>query len=243
MGNNITETKALILAAGLGTRLAPITNEKPKSLVTVNGQPILFKQIDNLYRNGIIDITIISGYRSDVLEDTVHKKYPDIKMIESIDHASTNNMYSVYLAREAISGCGFLMMNADVFFDECIITDLMACDAPNAIATDIGIYIEESMKVVEKGGRLVQISKDIAPKEALGVSIDVYKFSIEGGTRFFAKCTEYIEEKKELKLWSEVALNDILSEVEFKACPVNGRWVEIDDHADLAAAEALFVEE
>ena len=99
------------------------------------------------------------------------------------------------------------------------------------------------MKVVEKGGRLVQISKDIAPKEALGVSIDVYKFSIEGGTRFFAKCTEYIEEKKELKLWSEVALNDILSEVEFKACPVNGRWVEIDDHADLAAAEALFVEE
>ncbi|HEW9691728.1 TPA: NTP transferase domain-containing protein, partial [Streptococcus pneumoniae] len=53
--------KALILAAGLGTRLAPITNEVPKSLVPVNGKPILMKQIENLYQNNITDITIIAG--------------------------------------------------------------------------------------------------------------------------------------------------------------------------------------
>ncbi|HEV0635705.1 TPA: NTP transferase domain-containing protein, partial [Streptococcus pneumoniae] len=56
--------KALILAAGLGTRLAPITNEVPKSLVPVNGKPILMKQIENLYQNNITDITIIAGYKS-----------------------------------------------------------------------------------------------------------------------------------------------------------------------------------
>ncbi|HGR9172330.1 TPA: sugar phosphate nucleotidyltransferase, partial [Streptococcus pneumoniae] len=60
--------KALILAAGLGTRLAPITNDVPKSLVPVNGKPILIKQIENLYQNDVTDITIISGYKASVLK-------------------------------------------------------------------------------------------------------------------------------------------------------------------------------
>ena len=63
--------KALILAAGLGTRLAPITDDRPKSLVPVNGKPILFKQIENLLKNGITDITVVSGYKGDMLKKTV----------------------------------------------------------------------------------------------------------------------------------------------------------------------------
>ena len=75
--------KALILAAGLGSRLAPLTDNCPKSLVTVNGKPILFKQIENLYENGIVDITIISGYKGESLEKTVHNKWPNINIIHS----------------------------------------------------------------------------------------------------------------------------------------------------------------
>lgn len=243
MNTMSNEMKALILAAGLGTRLAPITNDRPKSLVPVNGQPILMKQIDNLHRNGIFDITIVSGYKAKVIEKTVHAEYPEITIIESINYATTNNMYSAYLACNTFGDHAFLMMNADVFFDASVITTLLKSDAPNAIVTDIGTYLEESMKVCEKNGKLVKISKAIHPEEALGASIDVYKFSKEGGNAFFAKCKEYIEEKKELKMWSEVALNDILSEVEFKACPLDGRWLEIDNHDDLAAAEKLFAED
>lgn len=236
----ISEMKALILAAGLGTRLAPITNDRPKSLVPVNGQPILFKQIDNLHRNGIYSITVISGYRAEMIEKMVHAKYPEIQIIESVNYAETNNMYSAYLARKVMYNHEFLMMNADVFYDSTVITALMAFNEKNAIVTDIGNYIEESMKVIEKNGRLVQIAKTITPEDALGSSIDVYKFSAKGSKLFFDKCAEYIEERKELKLWSEVALNDILTEIKFKACPLNGRWLEIDDHDDLAAAEKLF---
>ena len=98
------------------------------------------------------------------------------------------------------------------------------------------------MKVVEKDGRLIAISKQIMPEDTLGSSIDVYKFSAEGGKAFFKCCREYIEGKKELKMWSEVALNDALSETIFEACPLRGRWLEIDNHEDLAAAEALFAE-
>lgn len=232
--------KALILAAGTGSRLTPITDNCPKSLVPVNGKPILVKQIENLHENGIFDITIISGYRADILEKVVHKDYPEIKIIESSDYAITNNMYSAYLGRVAMAGDGFLMMNADVFFDASVIEKLLAHEAPNAIVVDIGRYLDESMKVSEKAGRLIKISKEIVQEDALGVSIDVYKFSADGGTEFFKKCAEYIEKKKELKKWSEVALNDILPAVVFKACPLNGRWYEIDNYDDLKAAEELF---
>ena len=236
------EIRALIVAAGLGTRLAPVTDDRPKSLVPVNGTPILMKQLDNLHRNGIHDITIISGYKADILEKTVHERYPAVNIVRNADYAATNNMYSAYLGRAAVENHKFLMMNADVFFDASVIAALMDFEAPNAIVTDIGIYNDESMKVVEKDGRLTEISKAIAQQDALGVSIDVYKFYPESGDAFFRKCAEYIEDKNELKLWSEVALNGILDEVEFHACPVLGRWFEIDDLKDLEAAEELFKE-
>lgn len=232
--------KALILAAGFGSRLAPITDNCPKSLVPVNGKPILIKQIENLLENGITDITVISGYKAEILEKAVKEKYADIRIINSVDYATTNNMYSAYLGKESLFGEEFLMMNADVFFDSSVITALLGFKGENAIVTDIGTYMEESMKVIEKDGRLTEIAKTITPEDALGCSIDVYKFSSEGGKAFFNKCAEYIEDMKELKKWSEVALNDILCDVIFEACPLEGRWLEIDNHEDLAAAEKLF---
>ncbi len=232
--------KALILAAGFGSRLAPITDNIPKSLVEVNGTPILFKQISNLYENGITDITVVSGYKAPIMHATVNEKWPEVKFVENIDYATTNNMYSAYMGINEIGITDFLMMNADVFFDASVIKSLKEFDAPNAIVTDIGNYNEESMKVIEKNGKLVEIAKTITKEDALGSSIDVYKFDKAGATAFYNKCQEYIEINKELKKWSEVALNDILSDVDFKACPLDGRWFEIDNHEDLAAAEKLF---
>ena len=235
--------KALILAAGCGGRLAPLTDALPKSLVPVNGKPILLKQLENLYDCGVSDITVISGYRANMVEAAVHDCFRDVNILKSENYRDTNNMFSAYLARNIMSGSDFLMMNADVFMDASVIETLLNFHAPNAIVTDIGFYLEESMKVIEESGRLTHISKDIAEEDALGASIDVYKFSAGAGEAFFKKCAEYIEEKCQLKLWSEVALDGILPEVEFKACPLNGRWYEIDDHEDLAAAERIFQDE
>lgn len=235
--------KALILAAGFGSRLAPITDNLPKSLVPVNGTPILFKQIENLLKNDIIDITIVSGYKADVLEREVHKRYPNVKIVESVDYATTNNMYSAYLGIKEVGTDGFLMMNADVFFDCSVIAGLLYWKSENAIVVDVGSYNEESMKVIQEDNRITTISKKVDRANALGNSIDVYKFGPDGAKAFFKKCAEYIEEKKELKKWSEVALNDILNEVTFEACPLIGRWFEIDNHDDLAAAEKLFAKD
>lgn len=234
--------KALILAAGRGTRLAPLTESLPKALVPVDGKPILLKQLENLYDNDITDITVVAGYRANMVQAAVHDQFRDVNIIENHDYAETNNMYSALLAREAVEGDDFLLMNADVFMDSAVIESLLTFHGANAIVTDIGFYLEESMKVVEADGRIIRISKEIPEDEALGASIDVYKFSAAAGTAFFDRCAEYVE-KGEKKLWSEVALNDILSEMSFEACPLNGRWYEIDDMEDLTAAERIFAEE
>lgn len=236
--------KALVLAAGLGTRLAPITDNKPKALVQVNGKPIIMKQIENLIENGITDITIVSGYKADVLERAIHANYPEINMIESIEFATTNNMYSAYLGLRAMFPDGnmapFYMMNADVYFDSSVITAIKKDTRKNLIVVDYGRYIEESMKVMEKDGKLMAISKQISSKDALGCSIDVYRFAKDGGQAFYDKCVEYIENKNILNKWSEVALNDVMKKVDFYACPIKGRWLEIDNYDDLKAAEKLF---
>ena len=151
--------KALILAAGFGSRLMPITENLPKSLVKVNGKPILFKQIENLMSNGISDITVVSGYKGEVLKEEVGKAFPFVKIIYSKDYETTNNMYSAYLGIRAMGGGEFLMMNADVFFDGSVIKALLDFNYPDAVVTDIGNYLEESMKVTAKDGRITSISK------------------------------------------------------------------------------------
>ena len=232
--------KALILAAGFGSRLAPLTDEKPKAMVEVNGKPILFQQIESLLANGIRDITVVGGYKADYLTEKVRAAFPAVRIVESAEYADTNNMYSAYLVSGSFSGCSFLMMNADVFFDAKVITALLETTAENAVVTDVGRYLPESMKVTEREGRLTHIAKDVPPEEALGSSIDVYRFSPEGGAAFFGCCREYIENRKQRKLWSEVALDDAMKLVPFTACPLRGRWFEIDNFDDLNAAQALF---
>ena len=167
-----TPNKALILAAGVGNRLAPITDRLPKSLVPINGKPIIFKQVENLIDNGVSDITIVAGYKSDMLEEAIHGVWPEIHIVNSTNYSNTNNMYSAWLGIRSMFPDGsivpFLMMNADVFFDSSVLTELLATSSPNAVVVDIGRYIEESMKVVEKDGRLIAISKTITLKKRSG---------------------------------------------------------------------------
>ena len=235
--------KALILAAGLGTRLAPITESCPKTLVKVGGKAILVNQIEALQKNGVFDITVVAGYKAEVLKETVAAMFDRINVITNNDYACTNNMYSAYITKDIFYGEEFLMMNGDVFFDKEIIGSLLAFDAENAIAVDLSKYSEESMKVVCQNGVISHISKVIPQEEAYGCSIDVYKFGKQGGMEFFNKCEQYITVKKDLNKWSEVAINDILHKAKFIPLDIKGsRWLEIDNHDDLACAERLFAD-
>lgn len=235
--------KALILAAGLGTRLRPITNDIPKSIVEVNKTPILFKQIENLKKNNIDDIIVITGYKSDIMIKRINNKYSDIEIIENKDYDTTNNMYSAYLSKDKLYKKDFILMNADVFFESSIIKKIIDDSNPNIIATQVGLYNEENMKVKVDNQEIKNISKNIDREDSFGVSIDIYKFSSEGSKAIFDKMENYIDKQKDLNQWTEVALNDILNNVAFKPCDIeNDKWIEIDNHEDLKEAERIFNE-
>lgn len=237
--------RAIILAAGLGTRLRPITDEVPKCMVPVNGIRIIDKQIDNLHKAGVKDIVIVGGYKADVLKKHV-EQYDGITFVGNSRYAETNNMYSLYLALKHTDGSGFLLMNADVYFDANIITGLLEKDKEDKslIACDRNGYLEESMKITtDKSGKIKHISKQITENEYYAVSIDVYKLNDEAADILTREVCDTIEAKKDENLWTEMALDAIFDKTTFVPYVIRGRWFEIDNHDDLQRAEELFKED
>lgn len=232
--------KAVLLAAGLGTRLRPITNGVPKCMVPVNGMPIIEKQILNLVENGVKDIYVVAGYKREVLKAFLNEKYPFVHVIENEVYDTTNNMFSLYMTMEFVRGAEFLLMNSDVFHDANIESGLINSKETNMVACEYGRYIEESMKITVENGVIQHISKQITPEEAYATSIDVYKIGVEAGNILFDMCIDIIEKQGNCNSWTEVALDQIFSKIEFNPYIIEGRWFEIDNHDDLTAAEELF---
>lgn len=232
--------KAVILAAGLGSRLRPITDKVPKCMVPVNGIRIVDKQIDNLVRNGVKDIYVVSGYKADVLDGHLKSRYPFVTVISNERYAETNNMYSLYLSGSHVRGEEFLLMNADVYFDADIISGLLEGADCSKIACDRSQYLEESMKIALKGEKIAHISKKISEADHYAVSIDVYRISEADCRTLFAEVEDAILNRKDENSWTEVALDKIFEKANFQPYVIDGRWFEIDNHEDLRRAEMIF---
>ena len=153
--------KAVILAAGLGSRLRPITNEVPKCMVPVNGIRIIDKQIDNLLINGVEDIYVVDGYKAEILANHLKEVYPNVHIVSNPRYAETNNMYSLFLTAQYAKGEEFLLMNSDVYYDASIIKGMLEGDNQSKIACDRSGYLEESMKITLGDGKINHISKTV----------------------------------------------------------------------------------
>lgn len=240
---------AVILAAGIGSRLAPITDKIPKSLVRVCGREIIDYQIQGYLKSGIReeDIFIVAGYKSAMFREYLPAHYPAVHVIENADYLSTNNMYSLYLALKTVrENCGnfgqLYVNNADCLYDESLMVDFVNSAAKNAIACEVGNYIEESMKImVDRAGKITDIAKTIAPSDAFAVSIDLYKFSRETAETLFGIVREFIEDKNDRKQWSEVAFPALFACEEVFPFDISHRkWVEVDNMDDLLQADEEF---
>lgn len=237
---------AVILAAGRGTRLEVITRNKPKCLVHVNGRSILDRQIEALLCLDVIEqVVVLCGYRADQIKSHIANHYRGesrLIAVENKDFASTNNMYSLFLAREYIAGRDLILMNADVVFDPAIVRDLSASQH-SSICVDVGAYAQESMKVVRDGNRLVSISKAIAQNLAFGVSMDVYRFTPADTDILLRAMSVIVEEHSNRNEWTELALDRLMAKgtLEMQAFDIQRRiWYEIDNLEDLRHAEVVF---
>ena len=105
--------KAILLAAGMGTRLRPLTYNTPKSLIEVNGKPLAERQIEFLKEKGINDITIVTGYLSEKFE-YLREKY-GVNLVYNDKYDKYNNIYTMYLVKELLADS--YVIDADVYIN------------------------------------------------------------------------------------------------------------------------------
>ncbi len=232
--------KAVILCAGIGSRLAPHTDNLPKCLVDINSKSIIDYSIDNFKACGISDIIMVVGY----LKEKIYERYSNDSCISFIDNdefLSTNNMYSLSLVKDSVIGDTFFIVNGDVIFSRQILESMINQDSNQSlIAVDKSVYYEESMKVKYSQDRLIDISKTIKKDESFGVSIDLYKFSKQAGTKLFKIIDSYIK-NKDLNSWIEVAIKDTMSTEKIEPIDIKKNlWIEIDNCDDLSKAKEIF---
>lgn len=178
----MTKTKAIILAAGLGLRLRPHTEEVPKCLLEVAGMPILGRQLTALLRHGITDIIITVGYKAEEIKKYINSEFPgiDAVFVHNPDFADTNTLYSLALTTPHISGNEpVIQLNGDVVFDPAIIEKLCAQDPTTSFAAikyrPCGK--EEIKTVLSQDRSILYLNKKVAPELAVGEAIGINKFS------------------------------------------------------------------
>lgn len=241
--------KAVILAAGVGSRLRPITLDRPKCCVTVNSVPILERQLRAYAEAGVDEVHVVAGYLADqvrTLGRAVASDLPGVTVTvhENETYANTDNMYSLSIVRERVAGEPFLLSNGDVACDAAIFAALTSRTDGSAIACNASAYEEEAMKVTVDDDSLVDhIAKDVSRSEAHATSLDVYRFSASCSARLFDAIRRRVEVEGAYDHWTELAIDDVVSRDGHDVEPVDVGdvpWVEVDDLADLLAADRSF---
>jgi HAD superfamily hydrolase (TIGR01450 family) len=237
---------AVVLAAGIGSRLRPTTLELPKVCIPVGGRSILARQLAAYADAGVSDVVVVAGYlpdRTRAISEAIASDRDglEITVVENDRYANTNNLYSLYQAREQLAGDPFLLSNGDVVFDPSIVETLLDEDADSAIACDYRSHSDEAMKVtVDADGTVDHIAKDVPPDAAHAVSIDLYRFSSAFSTELFDRASRLFADG-EYDVWTEVAIDAVVEEYDVEPVDIGRRrWVEIDDEADLRVADRTF---
>lgn len=237
---------AVILAAGIGSRLSPLTDNCPKSLLIVGSSVIIERMIRNCLSCGISQFILVLGHRADEIKKFVDKSFRGIRVTYVINerYRDTNTGYSLMLAASAIGGSEFIKFDADVVFDVKILHQLVDDDQPNVLCIDRNIALEdEEVKVItDDQMQVLEVGKSVDSKLALGESIGIEKIGAETGPLLFAELAEMMEHTAHLQDYYEAAYARLVKKgIIFHALDITGlNWSEIDTAQDFETANALF---
>ena len=240
--------KALILAAGMGKRLKPITDRMPKTLIKVEDKPILGHILTNIKECGIEDVLIVTGYKDEMIHKYVgngSKWGLNVNYCHNKSYNTTENIFSVDLASHELEGDDFVLINADDLFSPFILWKLIETPGDIVLAVDNqGTVGTEEMKVYTDGnGRITAVSKELDPTESYGEDIGIIKFSKIGGRAFLATIKRIIKERG-YHFYFQEAIHD-LSTKEYPVTYINignEPWIEVDDHFDLKWAKTPMIQ-
>jgi choline kinase len=236
--------KAVILAAGIASRLRPLTDNTPKCLLKVGNKTILEHTLENLIANNISDIIIVTGYLENQVKSFVKEKFPQLNVtfIYNELYASTNNIYSLWLSKDALLGDEMLLMDSDIIFDKNIIKELFISGHINCLALkrhDVGV--EEIKVKADNKGRILEISKEVKPSEAIGESIGIELFKKNSLKELFKIIDRKIIVENKVNIFYEAAFEELINnKVDIFAVDISQYYcTEIDTASDLENANQI----
>lgn len=234
--------KAVLLAAGRSTRLYPLTADTPKCLLEIGGKTLLEHQLDALAGCRIEEIIIVTGYLKHLLENKIAEisvRYSfKFTLIENSRFAETNNIYSLWTARELLNDSEFLVLHADVLFHPEILRAGAHAEGDIALVADREV-LEETMKLkLNANGRVISVGKHVRMDEASGTFLGIAKFSGEGGRLMLGEVDKLIAEN-ETNAYFTLAIERLLAQNrEVRASMTGGLpWIEIDFPEELGRAQ------
>ncbi len=229
----MSNMQAVILAAGVGSRLTEVSNGLPKCLVPIGDQTLIEHQLEALSDAGIGQVLIVVGYKADEVRKIVGNQ---ATYIENDRYAQTNSLYSLSLTSEWIKG-PFVLMNCDVLFHPDILHRLLA-KRGNALAYDsTSAAGQEQTKVALREDKVIDLGKDLPKEIARGESLGVLSFDAEGSKALFARVNALTQNGGE-KSWVMEAVRNTCSSISIRGVNVAGLpWAEIDFPYDLKRAQ------
>ena len=231
--------KAIILAAGEGRRLHPLTLDRPKAMLEVGGRTLIKRALDAFRDAGIRtqEIIILTGHKVEKLKEAA----PDCRFIHNEIYDTTNNIYSLWLARGELVGQEFFLLNSDVLFASQMVKDILQ-DARSSLmmVDDVNPLVKEEMRVMVNGEqRITAIAKTLDREQSAGEYIGLARFGKDCSKAFFDKMDEMIK-AGETGVWYENAIAEILGEYPIYSLSTRGLpWIEVDTHEDLAKAQVI----
>ena len=232
--------KAIILSAGHGRRLLPMTASIPKCLLDIHGQSVVEWQIDHLLDNGINDITVVVGYGADLVEARLSEVYPSekVKTLYNPFFDVTDNLATVWMAREEMIG-NFILLNGDTLFDSELLRSLLnAPHKPITLARDLkSRYDSDDMKMALDGDRLLRVGKDLGKVAVDGESVGMMLFRDQGSELFREAVEKAMRKPIALRQWYLSVIDKLASQGQVWSHSIQDlQWGELDYPVDLDKA-------
>ncbi len=236
-------TTALLLAAGTGSRLFPLTQKSPKCLTLVNETSILERLIKSLNQQGFKRLVVVTGHLEDCIRNFLETRAGNIKIeyVFSPLYKTTNNIYSLWMAREIINE-PFVLIESDLVFDPSLLTDMLY---PDRIAiARMKPWLNGSTVTINSSNTVDAFQSDAktSSEQTIYKTVNIYSLSVSSWYRVIEKLNLYILAGRVNDYYEAVFRQMVIEKsLSFQAVFFDHKpWYEIDTIQDLAFAEKLF---
>jgi choline kinase len=240
---------AILLSAGQGSRMLPLTAERPKCLIDFSGRSLLAWQIEMLARGGVKRIDVVTGFMTDRVDaELAAIQDPRVTITTRFNpfYKVADNLGSCWIAREAMEG-DFLILNGDTLVSEELVAKVQQGSAwPIAVTVDVkDAYDSDDMKVWREGERLVRIGKTLTAAESNAESIGFLAFRGEGSALFREAVRAYMRTPEGVQHWYLKVIDSLAPTGKVGTVSIEGlgphgsHWAEVDFLNDIEIATRL----